>query len=51
MTGRGLRSVDEVTVDLVAGGVSTVVVKGAGEVPADAISEALAEAGDYRLLA
>ena len=46
-----LPGVDEVTVDLVAGGVSTVVVKGAGEVPADASSEALAEAGDYRLLA
>lgn len=45
-----LSAVDEVTVDLVPGGVSTVVVKAATEVPAEQITAALAEAGDYTLV-
>lgn len=45
-----LPGVEEVAVELVPDGVSKVVVKGAGEVTTDAITAALAEAGDYRLV-
>ena len=45
-----LPGVAEVSVDLVPEGVSTVVVTAAEQVPTAAISHALAEAGDYRLV-
>ena len=44
-----LEGVSAVQVDLVAGGTSTLTVTAAGDIPADQISAALDEAGDYRL--
>ena len=44
-----LDGVRDVSVELVPDGVSTVVVRADAEVPAEQISAALAEAGDYSL--
>ena len=44
-----LDGVTDVLVDLVPDGVSTVTVESASEVSADAVRDALIEAGDYRL--
>jgi copper chaperone len=46
-----VEGVDNVTVDLAPDGVSTVTVTSAVRLPDDAIAAALAEAGNYRLLA
>lgn len=45
-----LAGVRDVTVDLVPDGVSTVTVTADAELPADAVTGALAEAGDYTLV-
>jgi copper chaperone len=45
-----LPGVDEVNVDLVAGGTSTVVVTSQDQLDPSAVEAALAEAGDYSLV-
>lgn len=45
-----LEGVTSVVVDLVPEGVSTVTVESASEVSADAVRDALVEAGDYQLV-
>jgi copper chaperone len=46
---KALDGVDDVQVELVAGGTSTVTVTSAGPLDEAAVAEALDEAGDYRL--
>lgn len=47
---KAVDGVSDVSVDLVPGGNSTVTVTSANEVSPEAVSEALDEAGDYRLV-
>jgi copper chaperone CopZ len=44
-----IEGVSDVTVDLVAGGASSVTVTSTGPLQVDAVAAALDEAGDYRL--